>query len=63
MILLIIGVGMLNFLLSAHLNSIMFLLIHEIDPLVSFAYNIFKFHYVSINSCHSWIDVRFFKRL
>ena len=28
MILLIIGVGMLNFLLPAHLNSIMFLLIH-----------------------------------
>lgn len=27
MILLIIGVGMLNFLLPAHLNSIMFLLI------------------------------------
>ena len=46
MILLIIGVGMLNFLLPAPLNSIMFLLIQlleEIVPLNIFSLNSIMF--------------------
>ena len=50
MILLIIGVGMLNFLLPAHLNSSMFLLIHLLHLHENLIGNNFKFHYVSINS-------------
>ena len=51
MILLIIGVGMLNFLLPAHLNSIMFLLILKTGlARLSSPAKDFKFHYVSINS-------------
>lgn len=50
MILLIIGVGMLNFLLPAHLNSIMFLLILCVGRFAYIIQSYFKFHYVSINS-------------
>ena len=50
MILLIIGVGMLNFLLPAPLNSIMFLLIPTVDDKKATMSANFKFHYVSINS-------------
>ena len=50
MILLIIGVGMLNFLLPAPLNSIMFLLILAALRFVFEGFFLFKFHYVSINS-------------
>ena len=50
MILLIIGVGMLNFLLPAPLNSIMFLLIPKSNSMLRSQYSSFKFHYVSINS-------------
>ena len=50
MILLIIGAGMLNFLLPAHLNSIMFLLILCVGRFAYIIQSYFKFHYVSINS-------------
>ena len=50
MILLIIGVGMLNFLLPAPLNSIMFLLIPKSNSMLRSQYSSFKFHYVSIKS-------------
>lgn len=41
---------MLNFLLPAHLNSIMFLLILCVGRFAYIIQSYFKFHYVSINS-------------
>ena len=59
MILLIIGVGMLNFLLPAPLNSIMFLLIPSKSLAPHAIFPAFKFHYVSINSLSDiWASIR-----
>ena len=41
---------MLNFLLPAHLNSIMFLLILCVGRFAYIIQSYFKFHYVSINA-------------